>query len=284
MLHVRPSVPADVPEQRLLWKLAFGDSDTYIDNFYDTYYQPERVLVLEEEGRVRSMTAWFDTTLVLPGTGEFRAAYLYAVATHPDCRGKGLAGRLLAGADAYFRSLAIPVVTTVPAEPSLHSFFGRNGFQECFTLDQHTTSSAALPANPPGFSLSPLSPKDYNALRERILTKISHIAYSEEALTYQARCSVLSGGGLYAADTGHGTVIFCAEGMEDGRLMLKELLGPEIARDVLLQYLPVLLPTFSGIFRCPGPSIPFGMVKWLRCPPLSASDGRSTTYLGFAFD
>ena len=33
MLTVRPSVPADVPVQRELWKLAFGDSDEYIGNF-----------------------------------------------------------------------------------------------------------------------------------------------------------------------------------------------------------------------------------------------------------
>ena len=91
MSIVRPSVPEDVPAQRALWKLAFGDSDSYIDNFYHTYYRPERVVVLEEEGTVRSMTAWFDTAFVVPGQGEYRAAYLYAVATHPDCRGRGLA-------------------------------------------------------------------------------------------------------------------------------------------------------------------------------------------------
>ena len=42
MLTVRPSVPEDVPAQRELWKLAFGDSDQYIGNFYNTYYRPDR--------------------------------------------------------------------------------------------------------------------------------------------------------------------------------------------------------------------------------------------------
>ena len=90
MRIVRPSIPEDVPVQRELWRLAFGDGEDYIDNFYHTYYQPERVLVLEEEGVVRSMTAWFDTAFVVQGQGEYRAAYLYAVATHPDCRGRGV--------------------------------------------------------------------------------------------------------------------------------------------------------------------------------------------------
>ena len=126
-MDTRLSFPADIPALRALWSLAFGDDGAYVDNFFHTYYRPDRVLVLEEEGQVRSMTAWFDTVFVVPGRGKFRAAYLYAVATHPDCRGKGLAARLLKGADEYFRTLSIPAVTTVPAEPSLHSFFGANG-------------------------------------------------------------------------------------------------------------------------------------------------------------
>jgi len=50
MIQVRVSVPEDVPAQRRLWKLAFGDEDAYLDNFYQNYYRPERVLVLEEAG------------------------------------------------------------------------------------------------------------------------------------------------------------------------------------------------------------------------------------------
>ena len=55
MVAVRPSVPEDIPAQRELWQLAFGDSDAYLDNFYRTYYRPERVVVLEEDGAVRAM-------------------------------------------------------------------------------------------------------------------------------------------------------------------------------------------------------------------------------------
>lgn len=153
MTQIRLGTPGDAARERELWQLAFGDDGAYVDNFYQTYYKPERMLLLEEDGVVQSMTAWFDTQLVLPGEGRFRAAYLYAVATDPAARGRGLAGRLLAGADEYFRGLAIPAVTTVPAEPSLHNFFGANGFRECFTLFQEALDPGELPApawdNPP---------------------------------------------------------------------------------------------------------------------------------------
>ena len=203
MITVRPGLPEDVPAQRELWKLAFGDSDQYIDNFYNTYYRPERVVVLEEDGAVRSMTAWFDTTFTVPGQGEYRSAYLYAVATHPDCRGRGLAARLLAGADDYFRSLSIPAVTTVPAEPSLHNFFGANGFRECFRILGGTLRPEELPLSPSNL-LRPASTEEYGRVRETLLKDIPHIAYPADALAYQAGCCTLGDGGLFVGETASG--------------------------------------------------------------------------------
>ena len=47
MIQIRISRPEDIPRQRELWQLAFGDDGAYVDNFYNAYYQPERVLLLE---------------------------------------------------------------------------------------------------------------------------------------------------------------------------------------------------------------------------------------------
>lgn len=135
MTQIRLGTPGDAARERELWRWAFGDDGAYVDQLLPDLLQAGADAPAGGgQGVVQSMTAWFDTQLVLPGEGRFRAAYLYAVATDPAARGRGLAGRLLAGADEYFRGLAIPAVTTVPAEPSLHNFFGANGFRECFTL------------------------------------------------------------------------------------------------------------------------------------------------------
>ncbi|MGE4276338.1 MAG: GNAT family N-acetyltransferase [Lawsonibacter sp.] len=284
MVNVRPSVPADIPAQRELWKLAFGDSGDYVDNFYSTYYRPERVLVLEENGIVRSMTTWFDTTFVLPGRGKYRAAYLYAVATHPDCRGRGLAAKLLSDADGYFRSSGIPAVTTVPAEPSLHQFFWANGFRECFTHDQMVWKPEDAEPLSCSFSLQPLEPEEYGTLRETILAETPHIAFPTDALTYQAGCCRLSGGGLYAAETAAGLAVLCAEGMEDGSLLLKELTGCPEARGQVLSGLRSLLPRFGGLYRTPGTQTKFGMLKWLDGEIAAVWDWTSIAYLGLAFD
>lgn len=280
-MEVSLSRREDIPRLRELWFLAFGDDGAYVDNFFSSYYRPETMIVLEEEGTVQSMTAWFDTRLVLPEGEELRAAYLYAVGTHPQCRGRGLAGQMLAGADQFFRSWEIPAVTTVPASPSLHNFFAANGFQECFTHSQLHTRPGPVPQGTPPFSLDRLTPQVYQGLREAILAGTPHIALDQRALAYQAgACALTSGGGLYAADTGAGAAILCAEGMEDGSLLVKELLGIPEATAALLPWLPALLPRWSGIWRQPGDEVPFGMVKWLTPDPPAVTQA----YLGLAFD
>ena len=52
MRTVRTSVREDISGLYDLWTLAFGDTKEYIDNFFQRYYRPERVLVLEE-GQIR---------------------------------------------------------------------------------------------------------------------------------------------------------------------------------------------------------------------------------------
>lgn len=289
---IRLSRTEDIPALRELWYLAFGDDGAYVDNFFDTYYRPERVLVLEAEGAVRAMTAWFDTQFVVPGRGEYRAAYLYAVATHPDWRSRGLSGRLLAWADDCFRSLGIPAVTTVPAQPSLHNFFGANGFGECFRhVELSLTPEELPPAREP--VLQKAEPAEYGRVREALLADLPHIAFPEDALRYQAGCCALGTGGLFVGDTAAGPVCLCAEEAGDGLVVLKEYLGSPEACRLALSDLGRVAPAQRWLVR--GPRTPdecaanrtkgqFGMLKWLD-PELSRSwDWSSTAYLGLAFD
>ena len=284
MILTRPSVEADVPRQRELWALAFGDSGPYVDNFYNNYYRPERVLVLEEDGVVQAMTAWFETEFVVSEQEQYRAAYLYAVATHPDTRGKGFAGKLLQYADAYLKEVqGFQAVTTVPAQPSLHNFFGANGFRECFThnqlvlgkMDEETVKKLDLIA---------INACEYGILREEMLKNVSHIAYPADALEYQAGCCAISGGGLYKLRTAEGEFLLCAEGMENGALMLKELLSGQNRENELKNGLFQALPAFCGLLRVPGGGTKFGMLKWLEPHLKEKWDWSRQAYMGLAFD
>ena len=60
---------------------------------------------------------------------------------------------------------------------------------------------------------------------------------------YQAgACALTPGGGLYALAAPRGRAVLCAEGMENGKLLVKELLCAPEDRDWVLECLPSLLP------------------------------------------
>ncbi|MBE6972577.1 MAG: GNAT family N-acetyltransferase [Ruminococcaceae bacterium] len=278
-MQLRTSHIEDGPRLRELWKLAFGDDDAYIDHFFTRYYAPERMLVLEEDGQVQAMTAWFDMPLVFANGTRIAAAYLYAVATHPDCRGRGLAGQLLAFADDWLKEQGFDCVTTVPARPDLHVFFCRNGFVEAFALTQrqYSPNAAGMPA-----VLRAVGAEEYALLREGMLTGTDHVSYSRSALDYQRGVCQMSGGGLYRIGE-RGCA--CVE-LAGDEVFVKELLVPETERETaqvaIAQRYPAKRYWVRGPYTGQGEKWEFAMIKWLVAQ--SGQELRKDAYLGLAFD
>ena len=291
MLQTRFSVREDVPVLRHLWQTVFGDTDEYIDNFFQTCYTPERGIVTEEDGEIRSMVLWFDMPLVIPGNEPVHAPYLYALATDPNHRGKGIAGKMLADADELLRGLGYSLVTTVPAEPTLHLFFGTNGFHECFVHAEYPMTPAPAPYELPGVSLEKVTPGEYTRVREELLADTPRIIYDADTMAYQQGACDLSGGCLYVGKTPAGPVCLCVERTNDNRMMAKELLGGHDARMFITSRMAKLAPNLMWLVRCPVKYAPpgaqvkkFGMLKWLDPGIRDNWDYESTAYMGLAFD
>lgn len=277
MIELRPSISADEPRLKELWKLAFGDEDAYIDHFFTRYYTPERMLVLEEAGVVQAMTAWFDMPLVFADGTRVPCAYLYAVATHPDCRGRGLAGRLLAFADRWLGENGFACVSTVPARSDLHRFFGQNGFEEYFVLRQEEY----VPQSAPPALLERVDAKEYGRLREQQLVGTDHVAYALPALEYQSGVCALSGGGLYrVGEKGCACIEVAGE-----EVFVKELLCPEKQQEALAaigQCHSAKRYWVRTPYEGQGVQWKFAMLKWLSSAP--EWNAKTVPYLGLAFD
>lgn len=274
---LRPSCQADVPGLKQLWKLAFGDEDAYIEHFFTRYYTPERMLVLEEEGAVLAMTAWFDMPLVSKNGARIPAAYLYAVATHPDCRGRGLAGRLLDFAGQWLAERDFACLTTVPARPDLHVFFARNGFEEGFALSRREYNVPSVGAE---VDLVPADGQEYGRLREGWLAGTAHVACAPEGLAYQQGVCQLSGGGLYrVGEKG----CACVE-VSGQAVFIKELLAncvPEAVAAIAARH-PAKCYEVRTPWESEGASWNFAMLRPLG--PIPEWDGTGLAYLGLAFD
>ena len=291
MATVRFSTPADIPALRSLWQEVFGDSDADLDRFFDYNYTPEKALVLEEEGAVRSMYVWFDVGFTVPGHADVPAAYLYALATRPESRGKGYARQLIQDSWPMLRQLGKRLVVQVPAQPSLHIFYEDCGFHECFINAQYELNPVKPPFAVPGVTLEKVSPEEYIAVREALLADVPRITYPPEVMAFQDRYCADTSGGLYVGHTMVGSVCLCLQRTPDNLVMAKEYLGGRDARMLAASKLYDLAPNLRWIVRCPLDFAPagaavrkFGMLHWLEPEEDMLWDKESTAYLGLAFD
>lgn len=233
-----------------LWKAAFGDEDAFIDLFFATAYAPERCRFLAEDGQLTAALYWFDCEC--NGT---KYAYLYAVATDPAHRDKGLCRRLMAQTHAHLRAQGYAGAVLVPGESGLFEMYGKMGYRVISGTDS-ITCAAGDPV-----AVRQASPSEYAAARRNFLP-CGGIVQEGENLAFLA--------GLAKLYVGADFVL--AAVAEEGRLLGLELLGNADAASGIT----AALGCAEGRFRVPG-NAPFAM--W---HPFC--DTPAPKYFGLAFD
>ena len=291
MVEIRPGRPEEIACEKGLWKLAFGDDDEYIDYFYRRG-EDSQVLVLLEDGVVRTMVALFPVELSLPGGGKASSSYIYALATHPEARKKGFGRSILRYVDFYLQEHGRDCVTIVPAEASLHKFFETVDFSECFSTRKMELLRPMIGAPAPGDRLEPCAPADYEALREALLAGTFHVSYGERLITYQQGLSQMARGDLYRLTVDGVEGVAAAEHLDEESIMVKELVIPTAqmrgAMALLAQRLPARRyhlrtpPFWDGVSGSYLQS--FAMIKWFDKDMGRAWRETRRGYMGLGFD
>ncbi len=112
-------------ECRELWMEVFGDEREEVDRFLIDIHNADNLLTHSEQGRVVSML-----NIVEINTDYGPTAYLYAIATAPQWRGRGFAERLIRQAIEVSRERGYKAVMLIPSEESLVEYYKRFGFSE----------------------------------------------------------------------------------------------------------------------------------------------------------
>lgn len=292
MVNIRPSKPEEIAQQKELWKKCFGDPSTYIDYFYKHICTADQVLVVENDGEIDSMAAMLPSSLELPDGSHINVGYVYALATNPYVQGQGHARQLLAYADQYLKEQGMKAMVLVPANPSLHRFFDALGMSECFGTKKLEMLSTNFTGNTAGTSIAPVSPAEYNEIRESFLMGTFHMTYTDERIALQQFASQMSNGDIFKIQVDDEVGCAAIEYVQKRRLLVKELiLSPDkmprameaIAKHMDASGYHVRTPAcWDGL---PG-SYPqaFGMIKWYDQGLRTKWSGRQDAYLGLAFD
>lgn len=293
MIELRPSKAEEIPAQKALWKRAFGDDEGYIDDFYACCVRPEHMLVLLEDGVLRSMLALLPMTVALPDGTSATSSYIYALATDPEERKHGFGRMLLEYVDFYLGERGVECVTTVPAEAGLHKFFATVGFTECFATRKIELTAAEAGTPDGGDATVPIGPEEYGAARERLLTGTLHAVYALPLLAYQAHICHTDGGALLRLEVGGSVGCAAVEREEAGRaVVIKELLISSDKIPAALAAVAAAYPADRYHLRTPAfwpghrtsYTQPFAMIKWLSGRDRRVWSEESEGYFGLAFD
>ena len=281
MITIRTAAPEELPQLRDLWRKCFGDPGAYVDIFFQKFCSIDQVLVVDDDGEVDSMAAMLPGAIQLPDGTEVPVGYVYALATNPYMQGKGHARQLLRYADDFLQKRGDKAMVLVPASPSLHRFFEAVGMDECFATRKVEILTSALSGDTGGGVMTPVSPREYNEIREGYLKNTFHMTYTDQMISFQQIGSHLAYGDLYKIEI-----------VQKRRLLTKELLIPTdkmgkavetIAKEMEASRYHIRTPAFwDGL---PGSyTQAFGMIKWYDLGLHSKYFAQQDAYLGLGFD
>ena len=261
-MRCRKATDADIPQLKALWKAGFGDTDAEIDRFFDAAWPHCLGFCAEEEGQLLAALYALPQTLVL-GERQEKAAYLYAVATAPAFRGKGICRALMAYAEKELRKKWFACALLVPGEPSLFGFYETLGYRAQYAHE------IAAPQTPSKHGTAhPIELRAYAGLRETLLYAAPHVRYDAHWLSY-------AGTKFYALQLEGRTGCAAVRQSPNGACVCELL--PDMTMLPALAAIPGQTP---ALVRAAGGATAFAMLKWLDTPRPELEP----VYLAFAFE
>lgn len=244
--------PEHIRNLRQLWQEAFGDTDAFLDTFFDTAFSPERCFCVLDRDVPVSVVYWFDCAC-----REKKIAYLYAVATDIRYRGQGLCRQLMEHTHAHLKQLGFAGAILVPGTRELFQFYEKLNYRTCVFAREDFCTPGNTPAR-----LENLNPQDYARLRRTYLPEGSVVQEEENLAFLQTQVQFYKGSNFLLAAFRQGTNLYAPE-----------LLGDIDAMGDIL----CALGCTEGTFRGPGGDIPFAMYLPFTCDA-------APNWFGFAFN
>lgn len=216
----------DIPGLQDLWQLVFRDEQEDIACFFETFFEPELTAVITEGERPLAAAYAIPVgSLVVPGREPVDCAMIYAVATHPDARGRGWGASVTQAAAELAAARGYSAVVLKPADDGLFGFYEKHSvFREFFETYTALWDRPRDGASTPLYSVREVRPGEYRDLRRRFLDGRMYIDMDERALSYQARLSRATGGYLAALYSGAEPVGCAVLERAEETILVKELL------------------------------------------------------------
>lgn len=112
----------------LLWQEVFGDSRETVGMFFESAVSLENTLTVRENGEIVSAVYILPARLKYQNK-SYRAGYIYAAATKPSYRKRGLMSALLKFAREHAEQNGFDLLFLKPDSEHLYNYYEKNGYR-----------------------------------------------------------------------------------------------------------------------------------------------------------
>ena len=251
-MNIKSPLKKDIPQLRELWKEAFADSDKFLDSFFASAFSTGRSMCAFEGDRIIAALYWFDCEC--EGTKQ---AYLYAIATAQEYRGKGICHKLMEFTHTHLIKLAYDGAILVPGSESLFRFYESIGYQTTSRISEIKATT-----NGQKIELTRIDKSEYAKIRREMLPFCGVVQERENLDFLLTQAQLYKGGDFLLAARIFGDTLYGIE-----------LLGKtDTAESIVCS-----LGCKDGRLRIPGDGTQFAMHYPLK-------DSIKPSYFGLAFD
>lgn len=147
-----------------IWKICFGDTDEYINTFFEKGFKPEYALVALYDFKPVGMLYLLPALLEYKGK-EYIGQYVYAVGVKPEYRKMGIMRALEEKATELAKASGLSFLTLIPKNESLYKMYSKLGYTASIyhNIRSHMPFKNAKTEN---IRLSKCSNTDFLNLRE----------------------------------------------------------------------------------------------------------------------
>ncbi len=259
-----------------LWSIVFGDEYEYINLFFEKEYSLCDTFAELCDGRIVSVLYLLDCRVNFNGV-TYKGKYLYAAATHPGYRSRGLMAKLINEAIDYCKSNSeIDFISLVPANDGLYDYYGKFGFSTAFYRYITDINSSEKGASDSKFIKVELSEADLLKLMGNL--KDNRFYYCEKDMQYAVDCVKYSDYAFYKTASANCYFAFNSE----DRTVLDFVSTKENA----VENVNSLLLKLKGSFKVYSPEALSGDSKKVRYGMIHSFIGVdfSDIYMSYALD
>jgi len=266
---------------KTIWKECFCDTDACIDFYFARRYRSENTLVHREDGNTVAMLSLLPATVVTDYVA-LQAHYVYAVATLPEYRNRGIGAQLSVQADKRMKAEGDSLAVLAPASESLFNYYTRLGYTTAFFRRVVTFPINSIEIIDKYYRTT-ITPFDevekLYALREQYFSRCGFfVRWDCEALRYAMdNCRMLGGEVFYVSDGCDNGYVFVEPCEEEGVVKIKETAITPSLSAALLAFLKTRYSNYktlefrlavnSTLWDTEGQREPAAMLKWMCCPP-----------------